>query len=260
MRIGIVGAGVIGQATGNGLRRLGHDIFYFDINEEKVNRLREEGLRIKQVPYDTDNGPMDVVFIATPEGAVTEALEFITSWNEVPEVIAVRSTVPPGVCGQLEEMSKRPISHVPEFLREAVAEYEFLNPEAILIGSRDYTSIEVLTELFRPFGRRIYITTPEITELVKLSINGYLATVISYWNQFKLMTSNLGVNSHQVGMMATAVDHRIGAFGSRMHGSPYGGKCLPKDINQLINTCREEKVESPLFEAVKAVNRMYGGD
>lgn len=41
----IVGAGVVGQATGNGFAKQGHQITYVDVDVAKIKQLVAQGLR-----------------------------------------------------------------------------------------------------------------------------------------------------------------------------------------------------------------------
>ena len=37
MKIGIIGAGVVGTATGKGLSKLGHEVIFYDILKKKIS-------------------------------------------------------------------------------------------------------------------------------------------------------------------------------------------------------------------------------
>ena len=254
MRIQIIGAGVVGQATGKGFARLGHEVRFLDPNEEMLDRLRGEG-------YGANSrvaiGKADVHFVCTPEAVVGEV---VRSWSPG-RLLVIRSTVPPGTARKLADLYEVHICSNPEFLREAVAEYEFLNPPGIIIGECCKEHGDLLEELYKPFRKPIYRTTPEVAELTKLAVNGYLACQISYWNQVKLLADKLGINSHEVGMLATFGDDRVSVYGSRMHGRPYSGKCLPKDLNQLLDLAIDKGASPVLFEAIKGLNDfMKGGE
>ena len=245
MRIQVIGAGVVGQATGRGFARLGHSVEYSDMYKEGYNKR----------PLN----PAGVYMICTPEAAVEEVVTWLQGhplrYGE--GLLVIRSSVPPGTCRGLRAKYQRHICSNPEFLREAVAEYEFLNPPGIIIGECCKEHGAFLEELYTPFRKPIYRTTPEVAELTKLAVNGYLACQISYWNQVRLLADEFGINSHEVGMLATFGDERVSVYGSRMHGRSFGGKCLPKDLNQLLKLATDKGANSTLFEAIKAINDYY---
>ena len=58
MKIGIIGAGVVGIATGKGLSKLGHEVTFYDILKKKMLTLKQEGYQvcssIKDIILNTD--------------------------------------------------------------------------------------------------------------------------------------------------------------------------------------------------------------
>ena len=170
--------------------------------------------------------------------------------------VYIRSSALPGTCRRLSKRFGRHIGHNPEFLREAVAEYEFLNPPGIILGDCCEEHGRLMHKLYEPFRVPIHHTDPATSEITKLAVNGYLACQISYWNQVKLLAEKVGVSSHQVGMLAIHCDDRVSVYGTRMHGRPYGGRCLPKDLQQLIELCHESDASAFLLEAVRDINNL----
>lgn len=253
MNIVIVGAGVVGQATGKGFARLGHDVMFYDIDAECCQRLKAEGY------FALHNGSpihsaTDVVFFCVPEKAIKDS---IAAWDRVltkNPLFVIRSTVPPGTTEEVAKWHDRHICFNPEFLREAMAEYEFLNPPGIIIGSCCKQHAEMLHGLYSPLRACVIVVDRKTAELTKLCVNSYLACQISFWNQVNSVADSIGVNSHQIGMLASYCDERVSRYGARMHGKAYGGKCLPKDLQQMIDLCNRERVWTPLFQAIKHVN------
>jgi len=172
-------------------------------------------------------------------------------------LIAIRSTVSPGTNDRMFRDYGMPVCSNPEFLREGVADYEFLNPPGVIIGERCKEHGDILEELYKPFRRPTFRVKPIVAEMVKLVVNGYLACQVSYWNQVKILADKLGVNSQEVGMLATFGDDRVSIYGARMHGKPFGGKCLPKDLEQLIKACGTVNVQDGFFKAIEFVNGIY---
>jgi len=46
MKTSIIGAGVVGQATGIGLPRYGHHIVFYDTDERRLEILAKQGYRV----------------------------------------------------------------------------------------------------------------------------------------------------------------------------------------------------------------------
>jgi len=256
MNVLIVGGGVVGTATGLGLQRLGHNINVVDSNVDC--RAAHEGLYVGGPIM----GEVDIVLICVPESEIDPAafaarrpsLRQLLRGAGDPAVY-IRSSVPVGTCSRLTVKSRGGhFGHNPEFLREAVAEYEFLNPPGIILGDCCEKHGRLMNNLYEPFRVPILHTRPEVSELVKLAVNSYLACQVSFWGQIKLIGDLLGINSHEVGALASFGDSRVSIYGSRMHGRKYGGKCLPKDLAQLQLLADKLKVSSPLLKAIKEIN------
>lgn len=234
MRLVVIGSkGIVGGATYELLTRLGHEVTGVD-----------KGDRIPEPIPGTD-----VAFVCVPEDSVQDV------FNEMPrlyDLAVLRSSVMPGVSDALQRHHKIHVTHNPEFLREATAVLDELNPERIVLGVCCNDHAELLKAIYKPLQRPIITTTRRTSELVKLATNAYLATLISFWNEIEGIASRIKVSGHEVGMIAST-DSRIVSYGSRAHHK-YGGKCLPKDIRQLIVRAESLGLEPNLLRAVEEVN------
>jgi len=252
MKIVVVGGGVVGTATALGFERLGHEVYIVDPN----SKCHASQYGLKVVPDCISDG--NYILLCTPEAEIDAAIQTyrLPSWDDSRKQppIYVRSSVLPGTCRRLSQKYGLHIGHNPELLREAVAEYEFMNPSGIILGDCCSEHGFAMEILYMPFRSPVHHTTPEVSELTKLAINSYLVCNISYWNQIKLLADKLDINSHEVGMLASHVDDRISVYGSRMHGRPYGGKCLPKDLKQLIGLSHKINATSLFFESIRDMN------
>ncbi len=105
-RIVIIGSGVVGQATGKGFAKKGHQVSYVDINPQMIAKLRAEGLTA-MTAAEADWNAVDIVMLAvsTPSVNGKIVLDYIeaaardvgrglaSTPNYV--TVVVRSTVPP---------------------------------------------------------------------------------------------------------------------------------------------------------------------
>lgn len=254
MNIQVIGAGVVGQATGKGFARMGHNVKFVDVSAVVVNALKIAGYEAGLRPYE-----WDITFICAPEANVEGIIHILSHYRN--NLVVIRSTVPPGTNKRLSDKCGMHILSNPEFLREGVAEYEFLNPPGVVIGECCHEHGSLLGSLYDPMQVPILYVKPIVAELTKIVINSYLATQISFWNQVKIICDRLDINSHEIGMLADCCDERVSEYGARMHGKPYGGKCLPKDLQQLMDLAKSLSVDKaiPLLRAVQEINKQYGG-
>jgi UDPglucose 6-dehydrogenase len=280
----VVGAGVVGRATGNGLASLGHAIVFKDTDPVVRAELTRLGQRVWE---DSENATPDLIFIcvATPttdgradlsqvEAACRDLGPILSQATAYPVVI-LRSTVPPGtmpkrVAPWLEAASGRKadvdfgVCFNPEFLRRASAEADFLNPWSVVIGRERPASAEPLLEVLAPIlersGASLHITSFRAAELTKYAANLFNATKISFANEVWLAARALGLDGNGVmAMVATAAEAMWNpAYGIR-GGDAFRGGCLPKDLEAFLGFAGDSGIETPLIEAVAAVNQLMAG-
>ena len=244
MRIGVTGYGVVGRATADVLRRLGHTVFIHDISPQALEMAINAGFGVR-----AHADQVEVDFICVPETVIVDALAALPADT----MAIVRSTVTPGTTDALSERFERPLVFMPEFLREATAQWDAINPSFILVGCHDPEQGQLISQIFAPLLVRVIQVEPKVAEMVKLTLNSYLHTLISFWNEIHLIAERIGVPSHLVGKLCT-LDPRVPAYGAVMHGSPVGGRCLPKDIAQLIGFAEGVDYEPDLLREAQRVN------
>lgn len=227
MKIQIIGPGVVGKATGEGFKRYGHEVWYVDESDTPTEAYFH--------------------FICTPESEVYKAVDKLFK-NTIAGLLVIRSTVTPEMWKEIS-LKYPHTCHNPEFLRERVAEFEFLNADRVIIGQCCERHGDRLEELYKPFNVTIIRTNPLISIMTKLVTNAYLSTSISFWNEISMVCDNLKINSHELGSIAS-MDERIPAYGAKQHGFAFEGACLPKDLDHLVSE------KTILLKAVKEVNEM----
>lgn len=229
MRITVIGhRGVVGNATYQLLSRLGYEVHGCDMEDRPVES--------------------DIAFVCLPEREVRANL--LQMYHT--KLYVVRSTVVPGTCEQLQRDLGVHVLHNPEFLRESSAVIDSFNPDRIIIGACCPEHAATMERLYKQLYKPVFVTDRKVSELTKLACNGWLAAVIGYWNEIDTLADALGISGTEVGMLAST-DPRISAYGSRYHNR-FGGKCLPKDTQHLIDIAREHGLPVDLLETIMANN------
>jgi UDPglucose 6-dehydrogenase len=259
MRVGIIGAGVVGKATGIGLGMRGHESIFYDIEEKVRKKLREEGHRVvdsnKELVYQSD-----VLMICVPTPSANGRLDTSHVWTVAKEikphldsqVVVLRSTVIPGTTRALSStIPGERLVYNPEFLREAYALQDFSSPDRIVIGSNSPNTLQFMRDLYHGFDAPILEVDWETAELAKLASNAFLATKISFFNEVWLLCQRMKIDSAKVSEIV-ALDHRIGFYGTQ-GGRAFGGKCLPKDLQALIAFSKSIGENPKLLEAVMQI-------
>lgn len=274
-KISIVGSGVVGQATGIGLAHHGNNVVFNDTNMKKILNLKSKGYKATKdffetvynsdivficVPTPTTNGQIDLSFVKSTIKELGKALKKVSKYR----VLVFRSTILPQttrkfIIPRLEKKSGQKagkdfgVCMNPEFLRERNPLEDFLHPARIIIGELDRKSGDILESLYYPFNCPIIRTNLDTAEMIKYTSNLFLASKISFFNEFYMTCTKLGINSQTVSE-ATSLDPRIGKYGI-YGGKPFGGTCFPKDLAAFLAFTKSNGLSSRILNATDQVNK-----
>lgn len=183
-------------------------------------------------------------------------------------VVVITSTVMPGSTGgviqqRLEAASGRKVGpelglcYNPEFIALGTVVRDMLYPDVILIGQSDERAGSYLEEVYKtsamndPAVQRMNFIN---AELVKISVNTYVTTKISYANMISEICGQLPGADVDVVTAALGKDTRIGS--KYLKGATgYGGPCFPRDNVALSVFARSLGVSPDVAEATDRVNR-----
>jgi len=247
----IIGSGTVGVATGLWLKANNENVAFHDKNKKLLLNLEKEGLTTTLV-IEQD---IDIYWICTAEWNVEEVIKALKDKSICTgAIVVIRSTTHPGTVKELKEKYKIDnLVHNPEFLRANTAIDDMFNPDRVIIGTGSNDAAQVIKKLYSANHVPIVITDSTTSELIKYSSNCWLAMQISYWNEIKKICDKFEVNPQAVAN-ATCLDKRISKYGTAMLGMPFKGFCLPKDLDSLIKSFEDHKIDPILLKAVKSVN------
>jgi UDPglucose 6-dehydrogenase len=191
-------------------------------------------------------------FICTYDDKVPDIIQLLKT-NQVQGLYTVKSTLPQGSTISLMKKYEVHVCHNPEFLRQDHALEDVLNPDRIIIGKCCDVHAELLKKLYAPLKKPMLIVDPTESELIKLTSNAYLCTIITFWNEVFALTRKNGVDIKAVAKGVT-LDSRISEYGTMKFGKAFNGKCLPKDLNHLLDAFHEVGLNTSMFESVRKVN------
>jgi UDPglucose 6-dehydrogenase len=290
MNIAVIGTGYVGLVSGTCYSESGNEVICVDIDPRRLATLIEGKVPIYEpgleelVRRNTGEGRLTftsetaaavsqsmVSFIAvgTPmssSGAadlsgVFKAAEEIAKSVTGYHVIAVKSTVPVGTNDRVREIVTKhakyqvDVCSVPEFLKEGSAIEDFMRPDRIVIGSLSERATAILKEIHAPFVRTdnpILVMDPKSAELTKYASNAMLALRISFINEMANLCDAVGADINSV-RRGLGSDRRIGSS-FLFPGVGYGGSCFPKDVQALVHTAAELKLDFALLRAAEDVN------
>lgn len=288
--ITVIGTGYVGLVTGTGFADLGNKVCCLDIDESKINMLKEgevpifepglqemiqRNVQANRLTFTTDYAAAltdaEFVFIAvgTPEGVdgeadlkyVGQAAKTIAQTMKHPLIIINKSTVPVGtgdwVADIIRTSQPEPIDFAvvsnPEFLREGSAILDFTAPDRIVLGSLNQEAANKVAELYLSLRSRIIITDLRTAEMIKYASNAFLATRISFINEIANICERLGADVKEVAT-GMGYDKRIGHYFLDA-GVGYGGSCFPKDVKALAHMATTHGTHPQLLKAVMDINQ-----
>lgn len=305
-KIAVIGIGYVGLPTAAVLASFGYQVSCLDNSSAKiellnqgVNPLLEEGLddllqkgiSSGTLSFTVINSPeakeiislADFIFLCLPTPPSGDGSADLTAVKQVSKILSpllksgsiiiLKSTTPVGTSQRVIDIINRPdvgLVFSPEFLREGKAVEDLLNPDRIVIGSKNKDFIIAVDSLFSKINSPRIHTNLESAEIIKYASNALLATKLSFINSISRFVDATGAELGPV-VEGIGLDHRIGKeFISP--GPGWGGSCLPKDISALVKTFQNLGLHTGLLEAViqendyqlqyliEKIETLYGGD
>lgn len=213
----------------------------------------------------SDDGSADLSFLLT---ALKDTAANISLCDKAP-ILIIKSTVPPSSCKEvfiphlqnlgLDAEKDFILANNPEFLREGFAYDDFMNPDRIVIGSKDSKSIKELELLYEPFTKDIFFTSLNTAEFIKYLSNTTLSLNISYANEMSMIAQVVGDIDIIKAFSILHKDKRFsgnpaGISSYLYPGMGFGGYCLPKDTLALYKKAKDVGYEAKILKDILAVN------
>ena len=244
MKIGIVGFGYVGSAVAASYAD--NQVMVYDPKYPDLSRSIAE---IKTT--------CSAIFVCVPtpsgpNGCDTKILDnVITDLSGYTGPVIIKSTAPPKWYTITEATSGLHVAHVPEFLTQARAKYDYVNPHKIVVGCKPELQdviVGVLEASAINFDRLHNIEFCSIAEasFFKYMANNMLAMKVVMNNEFAELAGAMELNWEEIANIAKT-DSRLGNTHWAVPGPDgnygFGGACFPKDTEALQVIAREENVE-----------------
>ena len=253
----IVGYGHVGRQMGKWFPEADY------VDEDGVIRGQGEGDFTAESAEDAEKYELGFICVPTPqdhEGHCDTSIvrEVYATWDARVRYWCLKSTVS---IGTTEALGPN-VCFSPEFYGETTLHpLRESMPFVILGGPSEVTRAWATAwTLVTHAETRIYQTDSRTAELCKLMENSWLATKVSFCNQFYDLANLAGVDWHELRELWLA-DPRI----TRSHTYVYpenrgfGGKCLPKDTGNLCAWARKQGRPAKFMESVREYNRELRG-
>jgi len=288
-KVAVIGTGYVGLIIGSGLATIGHQVICSDIDENKINKLKngkmpifEPGLEqivaknatakrlsfTNNVPLAIRNSDIIIVAVGTPMGengkanlkALKAVAKTISQNLNGYKVICIKSTVPVGTNKKMKAFFEKCIQNNnvdldlvsnPEFLRAGAALKDLFQLNPIVLGSDSEKALDIMAELYDPLVKNG-------NSLIRTNFE--TAETIKYaWNSLVALKVSY-VNDLSRFCKAYGADifkvvegmsfqDLVLPFKNVKPGPGLGGSCLPKDTRAFIAMAKAQRVDLTMIKA-----------
>ncbi len=292
MKICVQGLWHLGSVTAACLASVGHDVVGLDGDSKNISNLNQgkaplfepgldemiqneinqghlrfvqssrESLADAEVLWVTFDTPVDEEDHADVEFVLGKIKSVLPELNDG-TVVLISSQMPVGSIKKLEHFVKDNyikkqicFAYSPENLRLGKSIDVFLNPDRIVVGTRNDETKEKLKKLFSPITNKIEWMSVESAEMTKHAINAFLATSVTFANELAAICELYGADAKEV-ERGLKTESRIGPLAYLSPGGPFAGGTLARDIDFLDKAAQEKALAVPLLQSVRVSNNEH---
>jgi len=259
MKLGIIGKGFVGSAVANGfdkdVKQLIVDPKYTD---HTIQDLAEFGPPICFICVPTpiaEDGSCDTS-IANSVLSELDKLKY-------KGVCVIKSTIIPDYLHEFKRNYDLKIVYNPEFLTEANANDDFLNPPFQVFGGK-WRDCEVVEKAYLRHSSVRIVPTFKVdlttASLLKYTINSWLATKVVFFNElWKLHQSGSSSVPWEQFTDMLSRDSRMGSSHMKVPGTDgefgFGGHCFPKDTEAFLNYAQSKNIKMSVLKKATETNK-----
>jgi len=292
MKICVQGLWHLGSVTAACLASVGHDVVGLDGDSNNISNLNQgkaplfepgldemiqneinqghlrfaqssrEALADAELLWVTFDTPVDEEDHADVEFVLGKIKSVLPELNDG-TVVLISSQMPVGSIKKLEHFVKDNyikkqicFAYSPENLRLGKSIDVFLNPDRIIVGTRNDETKEKLKKLFSRITNKIEWMSVESAEMTKHAINAFLATSVTFANELASICELYGADAKEV-ERGLKTESRIGPRAYLSPGGPFAGGTLARDIDFLDKAAQEKALAVPLLQSVRVSNNEH---
>ena len=240
--------------------------------------IAQHNIIIQDPPKGYDNGnyrgliDLDGVIICVPtpsddEGYCDDSL-VLEEYNKIRDIfptlpILLKSTTSIKTLNYLESLEDVNLTFSPEFLTANNAYEDLMNSEHMIFANARPEISNMWSDMFVDVLNDVKpVTMTSLVEagMVKYTINSFLATKVTFFNEINQLCEQLGISYQRV-KLATQLDKRIGVTHMDVPGSDgmrgWGGACFPKDTSEFALAADDAGAPLDLLKTVIELNRKH---
>lgn len=287
-RVCIVGLWHLGLVHVVGFARTRVHVVGLDFNDNAIKKLRKgvlplyepglseelkDGLQTQRIvlssnPRDASRADYVVIAFDTPVNEdghmsiapILDAVKRVAPFIAPQTPVIIASQIPLGTSKQIDQIlhARNPswrsgVVYVPENIKLGQALARFNNPDMLIFGSDHKEAVRHAMKLYRGIRTKKLVMSLSEAEMVKHTINAFLATSISFGNEIAGLCERLGIDATKV-LSAVQMDTRIGRV-PIAPGLGFSGATILRDVVQLLEYAKKSRYKPDLFKSVYSVNK-----
>lgn len=286
MNIIVQGLWHLGLVHAAGLYKFGHKIICYSKNKSEIENLNNNNLpiyeknlkkilrdgKLKKKIYFTNDikniKNTDILWycLDTPinekgetdsKYVIKEITNSLKYFKKIKYLI-ISSQIPLGSFKLIEnyiikKKFRTKLIYVPENLRLGNSIENFINPDRIIVGTRTQNEFNIIRKIFYKIKFKLINVSPESAELIKHSINGFLALSICYINEITKIAKLYNSNPLEVSKGLKS-EERIGYKSYLSPGNAFSGGTLERDVNFLKNISKNKSITNNIIKNILPSN------
>lgn len=288
--ITVIGIGKLGLGFGLVLEKGGYNVLGIDLNPNYVESLNNKTFTTKEPFYDElltkstnfrastnlqeglDFSDIIFIIVQTPNSGgdkfydhthLSNLLVNINKYKPSNKDIIIGCTVMPKYIqtigkGLISDCQNSYLSYNPEFVAQGDIINGFSKPDIILLGTENDKLVPHIKEIYTKTtisNPKFCILKPLEAEIVKISLNGFITTKLSFANMISDVCDNVGADKGKV-LDSIGSDSRIGNKYFRP-GYSFGGPCFPRDTRALKMFVEQSGINANLLKTTTEYNQEH---
>lgn len=262
LRLGVIGAGFVGGSVIHGFDTDTVDLTVVDpkVNDTTIKELIHTQPHLIFVCVPTPqcaDGSVDVSVVDT----VLSDIEH----NKFKGIVVIKSTITPDHLIRFKKQHTLNLVYNPEFLTEANAHADFINPNMQVLGGK-WRDCDKVEKAYARHSKVKTVPTYKVdlitASMIKYTINSWLATKVVWFNELRKLYDASGANASWESFTEILTnDPRIGNTHMQVPGPDglygFGGHCFPKDVSAFLEYAEKHNAPQKLLDKANTYNKRY---
>lgn len=262
LKLGVIGAGFVGGSVINGFDTDTVDMWIVDPKKSKttLKDMLRHSPHLIFLCLPTPQASDGSVNVKTVDGVLGELED-----HKYKGIVVIKSTITPDHLIRFKKEYTLNLVYNPEFLTEANAHADFINPNMQVLGGK-WRDCDRVEKAYSRHSKVKTVPTYKVdlitASMIKYTINSWLATKVIWFNELKHLYDASGANaSWETFTEILKTDPRMGNTHMQVPGPDgkygFGGHCFPKDVSAFLDYAEKLNAPQKLLDKANTYNKRY---